>query len=85
MVLAPSLEVARLEKWGLVEFKCSLSGGRSWPFNKRRSGPSILVDRWQSFEHVAGPGVRDSESIGRRIPGRRSLEIPLKIGARSWP
>jgi len=72
-------------KRGLVEFKRSLSDGQSWPFNKRRYGPSIPVDRWQSFEHVARSGVRDFESTGTRITGRRSLEIPLKIGVGSWP
>jgi hypothetical protein len=85
MVLAPSLEVARLEKWGLVEFKHFLSGERSCSFNKRRFGPSILVDRWHSFEYVAGFGVRDFESKAMRIPGRRSPEMPLNIGVGSWP
>jgi hypothetical protein len=72
-------------KLGLVEFKISLSGGRSWSFNKRRFGPSIPLDMWQSFEHVVGSSVRDFESTGTRSPGRRSPKMPLNIGTGSWP
>jgi hypothetical protein len=43
------------------------------------------VDRWHSFEYVAGFGVRDFESKAMRIPGRRSPEMPLNIGVGSWP